>query len=313
MNRQSYQKWWKWLVDNKALRRLTARAVVIAVPYGWHIVFFLIPFLIILKISFSESIIGIPPYTQLISWIDQQCLQIRFNFANYTFLLEDRLYLHAYLESMRISGLATLLCLFIAYPIAYGLSRIKSGWRMLLLMLVILPFWISFLIRVYAWLDLLSYYGPINSLLMKVGLITKPLSFLYNDIAVCLGIVYSYLPFMIFPLFVALDKIDSTLLEAAYDLGCKPWQVFCKITLPLSLRGVVAGSMLVFIPGVGEYVIPELLGGADNVMIGRILWTEFFTNGDWPLASALAIIMLLVLVLPIIILQNNAQQRKLRQ
>jgi putrescine transport system permease protein len=280
---------------------------VIAVPYGWHILFFLIPFLIVLQISFADSVIGSPPYTAIIAWIDNTFLQIRLNLSNYIFILEDRLYLDAYIESLLIAGTATILCLFIGYPIAYGLSRTTPGWRTVLLMLLILPFWTSFLIRVYAWMNILNPYGLINSLLMKLHIITEPLPLIHNDFAVCLGIVYSYLPFMILPLYVALEKIDRHVLEAAYDLGCKPWQAFLKITLPLSWRGILTGSMLVFIPGVGEYVIPELLGGSDNLMIGRVLWTEFFINREWPLASALAIIMLIVLVLPIIIFQKLLQ------
>jgi putrescine transport system permease protein len=275
---------WKYLISTwhkviriRVLRRLAARATVIAVPYGWHIIFFLIPFLIVLKISFSESIIGSPPYTEIVSVVKDTYLQIRLNISNYLFLIEESLYIDAYLESLKTSGIATILCLFISYPIAYGLSRTARGWRSILL---------------------------INSFLMKIGIISEPLPLIHNDFAVCLGIVYSYLPFMIFPLYIALEKIDYTLLEAAYDLGCKPWQAFLKITLPLSVRGILAGSMLVFIPGVGEYVIPELLGGSDNLMIGRILWTEFFMNRDWPLASALAVSMLVVLVLPIIVFQK---------
>jgi putrescine transport system permease protein len=302
---------WKYLISTwhkviriRVLRRLAARATVIAVPYGWHIIFFLIPFLIVLKISFSESIIGSPPYTEIVSVVKDTYLQIRLNISNYLFLIEESLYIDAYLESLKTSGIATILCLFISYPIAYGLSRTARGWRSILLMLVILPFWTSFLIRVCAWMGILNPYGFINSFLMKIGIISEPLPLIHNDFAVCLGIVYSYLPFMIFPLYIALEKIDYTLLEAAYDLGCKPWQAFLKITLPLSVRGILAGSMLVFIPGVGEYVIPELLGGSDNLMIGRILWTEFFMNRDWPLASALAVSMLVVLVLPIIVFQK---------
>ncbi len=292
------------VLDFLRLRTFMGKAAVVALPYGWHIIFFLIPFLIVLKISFSQSLLGAPPYSDLFSWFEDDILQLRLNLGNYFYLGEDNLYLAAYWESIRLSGFATLISLLIGYPIAYGIARVTPGVRIFLLLLIILPFWTSFLIRVYAWIGLLNNGGLINTLLLKTGMIQEPLSLMHNDFAVCLGIVYSYLPFMILPLYVSLDKINPRLLEAAHDLGCKPVKSFFLVTLPLSLRGAIAGGMLVFIPGVGEYIIPELLGGSESIMVGKILWSEFFVNRDWPLASALAISMLVLLVLPIIIFQR---------
>lgn len=292
------------VLDFLRLRSFLAKVFVIALPYGWHILFFLIPFLIVLKISFSEGALGAPPYTALLSWFDNNILQIRLNLDNFLYLAEDGLYLSSYLESIRISGLATLVSLLIGYPIAYGLTRTLPSTRIFLLMLIVLPFWTSFLIRVYAWIGLLGNSGLINTTLLKIGIIETPLPLMHNDFAVCLGIVYSYLPFMILPLYVSLDKINPRLLEAAHDLGCKPLKSFFLVTFPLSIRGAIAGGMLVFIPGVGEYIIPELLGGSESIMIGKILWSEFFVNRDWPLASSLAIAMLAFLVVPIALFQK---------
>ncbi|MCA0370628.1 MAG: ABC transporter permease subunit [Proteobacteria bacterium] len=286
------------------IKGLFGRTGVIALPYGWHIIFFLIPFFLVLKISFSQSIIGAPPYAEMVEWIDGTFLQIRLNLENYTFLLEDSLYFEAYLESLRLSGIATLISLCLGYPIAYGIAKASPRMRILLLCLIILPFWTSLLIRIYAWMGLLSPQGLINTVFLSLNITSEPLPLLHNDFAVCLGIVYSYMPFMILPLYVALEKIDPHLLEAAYDLGCKPWKGFVMVTLPLSMRGALAGSMLVFIPGVGEYIIPELLGGPDNIMIGKVLWNEFFINRDWPLASALAMALLVLLVMPIVVFQK---------
>lgn len=292
------------LLDFFKLRTLLGRAAVVALPYGWHILFFLAPFLLVLKISLTESVLGAPPYSDLFSWLEGEILQLRLNIGNYFYLGKDRLYLAAYLESLRLSGLATLVSLVLGYPIAYGISRARPRVRILLLMLIILPFWTSFLVRVYAWIGLLNHGGFLNFVFLKLGLIEAPLALMHNDFAVCIGIVYSYLPFMILPLYVSLDKINPRLLEAAHDLGCKPMKSFFWVTLPLSLRGAIAGGMLVFIPGVGEYIIPELLGGSESIMVGKILWSEFFVNRDWPLASALAIAMLVILVLPIILFQR---------
>ena len=280
------------------------RALVIALPYGWHILFFLVPFMIVLGLSFSEGILSSPPYTPLYTWVDESFLQIRLNFANYLTLFEDDFYFGAYIESLKISAISTFFCLIVAYPMAYGIARASPRQRTLLLMLVILPFWTSFLIRVYSWIGLLSNQGLLNSFLLYLGIIKQPLSLLNTHFAVILGIVYSYLPFMIFPLYATLQKMDPQILEAASDLGCKPVRTFFTITVPLSMRGAIAGSMLVFIPAVGEFVIPELLGGSDTLMIGKVLWIEFFIHRDWPMASALAVALLTFLVLPIIAFQK---------
>jgi len=280
------------------------KAAVIALPYGWHILFFMVPFLIVLKLSFSDSVIGIPPYTPILEWVDGTFLQIKLNLANYNFLFEDEMYIEAYLESLTLAGIATVFCLLIGYPIAYGITRMNAPWRTILLMLIVLPFWTSFLIRVYAWVGILSNQGIINQFLLWVGVIQDPLLLMNNQFSVIIGIVYSYLPFMVLPLYSALEKVDPVYLEAASDLGCKPWRAFFKIIVPLSMRGVIGGAMLVFIPAVGEYVIPALLGGSDSNMIGKVLWSEFFTNNDWPLASSVAIAMLIFLVIPIIIFQK---------
>ncbi len=280
-----------------------ARMLVVSVPYLWLLVFFAVPFLIVLKISLSEPQFAQPPYAPLIEWGDDLALDIRLNLANYALLAEDRLYLVAYLNSIKIAFFSTLICLAIGYPMAYAIARANPAWRTGLLMLIILPFWTSFLIRVYAWIGILRDNGVINNLLISFGIIDQPLQMLQTDFAVYLGITYSYLPFMILPLFATLQRLDDSLLEAAADLGCPPWRTFLTVTLPLSVPGIVAGSLLVFIPAVGEFVIPALLGGPDTVMIGRVLWDEFFTNRDWPVASAVALVMALLLVLPIMLIQ----------
>jgi putrescine transport system permease protein len=277
---------------------------VIAMPYGWHILFFVVPFLMVLKLSFSESIIGSPPYTNLVHWLNDSFLQIRLNIGNYTLLWQDELYLHSYLESLKNAGIATIGCLLIGYPLAYGITRATPLMRIIFLALVILPFWTSFLVRVYSWIGILSNTGLLNSFLMYLGIIKEPLPLLNNNFAVTLGLIYSYLPFMVMPLYTSLEKINPHYIEAAYDLGCKPLKAFFKIIIPLSYRGILGGSMLVFIPAVGEYVIPALLGGANSLMVGRVLWNEFFTNHDWPVASALVITLFMFLVVPIIIVQR---------
>ena len=304
-------KWVKFF----RLNRLFGRAMVIALPYGWHIVFFLIPFVIVLGLSFSESILSAPPFTPLFTWVDDSFLQLRLNFGNYIVLFEDDFYISAYYESLKIAATATFFCFIIAYPIAYGIARASPSLRIILLMLVILPFWTSFLIRVYSWIGILSNQGLLNSAFLSLGIIKKPLSLLNTHFAVIVGIVYSYLPFMIFPLYAALQKLDPQMLEAASDLGCKPLRAFFTITLPLSMQGAIAGSMLVFIPAIGEFVIPELLGGSDTLMIGKVLWTEFFTHRDWPMASALAVTLLTFLVIPIIAFQKlllRTQERRIK-
>jgi len=290
-----------------ALRRLRGlgRASVIGIPYAWLLAFFLIPFVIVLKISFAEAEIAQPPYSPLFEWVEQQYLEIKLNLGNYRYLIEDALYWKAYLNSVKIAAISTLICLAIGYPMAYGIARARPDRRTLLLLLVILPFWTSFLIRVYAWIGILKNNGLINNALLWLGVIDQPIVMLQTDFAVYLGIVYSYLPFMILPLYANLEKLDGTLLEAASDLGARPWRTFLSVTLPLSAPGILAGSLLVFIPAVGEFVIPALLGGPDTLMIGRVLWDEFFSNRDWPVASAVAIALLLLLVVPIVIFQHT--------
>src|SRR5262245_42789345 len=284
-------------------RGMTGRGFVVAIPYLWSLLFFAIPFIIVLKISFSQTQISMPPYAPLIEWLGDQALAIKLHLANFSFLLQDPLYTHAYLNSLQIAAVSTFLCLLVGYPMAYGIARATPAWRNVLLMMVVLPFWTSFLLRVYAWIGLLKNNGVINNVLMALGIIDQPLVMLQTDFAVYVGIVYSYLPFMVLPLYATLEKMDLTLLEAAADLGCRPTKAFLSITLPLSIPGIIAGAMLVFIPAVGEFVIPALLGGPDSLMIGKVLWNEFFNNRDWPVASAVAIAMLVLLVVPIMLFQ----------
>ena len=292
------------------LRRagFTGRSAVVAVPWLWLLLFFLIPFLIVLKISFAETQLAVPPYTPMFEWVDGKYLQLKLSFANYLFLLQDSLYLQAFLSSLKVAAISTVFCLLIGYPMAYGVARADASWRNMLLLLIVLPFWTSFLLRVYAWIGLLRNNGVINNVLMALGIIDEPIVMLQTDFAMYVGIVYSYLPFMILPLYSNLEKHDQTLLEAAADLGCRPFHAFLKVTLPLSKPGIIAGSMLVFIPAIGEFVIPRLLGGANSPMIGRVLWDEFFLNRDWPVASAVAIALLLLLVIPIIVFQRYQAQ-----
>ncbi|MFV3077830.1 ABC transporter permease subunit [Niveispirillum fermenti] len=283
---------------------LSGRALVIAVPYAWLLLFFLIPFLIVLKIALAEGQMAIPPFTPLVEAVGDLKYQITVTFYNFHYMVTDNLYVIAYLNSLKIAFISTVCCLLLGYPVAYAIARADPKWRAPLLMLIILPFWTSFLIRVYAWIGILSNNGVLNNFLMWLGIIDQPIQILYTPVATYIGITYSYLPFMILPLYATLEKMDNTLLEAAADLGCPPWKAFLTITLPLSIPGMIAGSLLVFIPATGEFVIPELLGGPDTLMIGRTLWTEFFNNRDWPLASAVAVALLLFLVVPIMLFQN---------
>lgn len=292
-------------------RQSPMRWLIVAVPYIWLALFFTAPFLIIVKISLSDTTIAMPPYVPVFdgfSAIGDFLSQL--DFENYLFLTQDPLYVEAYLSSLRIALISTLLLLLIGYPMALAMARAPATIRPTLVMLVILPFWTSFLIRVYAWIGILKPEGLLTVLFQTIGLLgpDEQVNIFRTDTSVFIGIVYSYLPFMVLPLYAALEKLDNTLLEAAADLGCPPWKAFWKITFPLSLPGVIAGSMICFIPITGEFVIPDLLGGAETLMIGKTLWTEFFGNRDWPLASAVAVLLLLVLVVPIAIFQN--QQKK---
>ena len=285
------------------------RWLVIAVPYLWIVLFFAVPFLIALKISFASAAIAMPPYTDLLQW-DGDRLEVHANFGNYLFLLRDSLYVKAYLSSLKIAVIATFLCLLIGYPLAYAIAKLPPATRNVALMFVVLPSWTSFLIRIYAWVGILKNNGLLNNALMGLGLIDEPLAILHTPVAVYIGIVYAYLPFMVLPLYSNLVKHDPQLLEAAEDLGAPPWKAFLRVTLPLSRAGIIAGCMLVGIPVVGEFVIPEMLGGPDTLMIGRVLWQEFFNNRDWPVASAVAIVMLVLLVVPIMVF-HRAQSREL--
>lgn len=269
------------------------------VPTLWLGIFFFIPFLVVLKISLSQATIAIPPYLPSFQWVEGTLLEIRLDFSNYLFLIDDPLYGAAYFESIRIAFISTIITLIIGYPMAYVIATAKEPRRTLLLLMVILPFWTSFLLRVYAWIAILKTNGLLNGLLMSIGLISEPLVILQTDLAVYIGIAYTYLPFMVLPLYASLSKLDRTLLEASEDLGATPWISFVTVTLPLTIPGVIAGSLLVFVPAIGEFVIPALLGGNDTLMIGKVLWDEFFANRDWPIASAVAIIMLFVIVGPL--------------
>lgn len=290
----------------RVLKRLgiTGRGAVTSVPYLWLVLFFLVPFVIVLKISFSSAVIAMPPYEPLLNWASDKVVAVKLNIGNFLFLVQDDLYWKAYLNSIKVAGISTVFCLLIGYPIAYAIARSSQSARNVLMLMVVLPFWTSFLLRVYAWIGILKNNGLLNNLLIWLGVIDEPLVILQTDLAVYIGIVYSYLPFMILPLYANLEKMDLTLLEAAADLGCKPWQAFYKVTVPLSMPGIIAGCLLVFIPAVGEFVIPSLLGDPGMLMIGRVLWTEFFNNRDWPVASAVAIALLMFLVIPIMYYQR---------
>jgi putrescine transport system permease protein len=297
------------LQRRRAWRLPGARWAVIAAPYLWLLLFFAIPFLIVLRISFAEQAISSPPYSALVDYKDG-VLTLTFTLQNYLALVRDNQYIEAYWGSIKIAGISTMLTLLIGYPMAYVIARLSPSARNIAMMLVVLPSWTSFLIRVYAWIGILDSNGVLNRTLLALGLIEQPLRILYTPIAAYIGIVYCYLPFMVLPLYATLVKQDHRLLEAAYDLGARPWKAFATITLPMSRPGIVAGCMLVMIPAVGEFVIPEMLGGPDTLMIGRVLWGEFFNNRDWPAASAVAIAMLVLLMLPILFF-NRYQQRQL--
>lgn len=280
------------------------QSIIIAIPFIWLLLFFLAPFFIVLKISLAESLIASPPYSSMLEWIEEGRLSITLIFDNFAYLWEDELYVDTYLNSIKIASISTLICLLIGYPIAYAITRADSVTKNILLLMVILPFWTSFLLRVYAWIGLLADQGTINSFLMWLGVIDQPIRLLYSQFAVYVGIVYSYLPFMILPLYANMEKLDITLHEAAADLGAKPIGVFLTVTLPLTVPGIIAGSLLVFIPATGEFVIPDLLGGGNVLMIGRVLSSEFNANHDWPVASAVAVVLLIVLVLPMMLYQR---------
>ena len=285
------------------------KQVVIGIPFLWLFLFFALPFFIVLKISFAEADVAIPPYTEIYTYVEQK-LEVVLNLANYSLLAGDELYIAAYLGSLKMAFFSTLLCLLIGYPMAYAIATARKEMQTVLVLLIMMPTWTAILIRVYAWMGILSNNGLLNGFLLSMGLINEPLQILNTNIAVYIGVVYSYLPFMILPLYANLVKHDQSLLEAASDLGSSTFNSFWKITVPLSKNGIIAGCMLVFIPVVGEFVIPELLGGPETLMIGKVLWQEFFNNRDWPVASALAVVMLAILIVPIILF-NRSQAKEM--
>ena len=293
---------------NNSIRENLWRYFIVAIPYIWLLLFFLAPFVIVFKISLADPIIAQPPFTPFFNQGSDGGFSIYTTFDNFLYLFPDSLYFVPYLNSVKLAFIATLFTLLIGYPIAYGIARSPQPTRNILLLLVVIPFWISFLLRVYSWMGILKTNGLINGFLLWLGVIDQPLELLYTDTAVYIGMVYSYLPYMILPLYANLVKLDIRLLEAASDLGAKKWQGFVDVTLPLSMPGIIAGCLLVFIPAIGEYVIPALLGGADTLMIGRVLFDEFFLNRDWPVASAVAIVLLLLLFLPIVYFQKKQAQ-----
>ncbi|MBN9235890.1 putrescine/spermidine ABC transporter permease [Mesorhizobium hungaricum] len=285
--------------------------LLISIPYLWLIVFFLLPFAIIVKISLSHSTMAMPPYLPVLNvaggWSSLKAYFAELNLENYVFVLKDSIYVVAYLNSVKIAAVATAITLLLGYPIAYAIASASSGWKPILIMLINLPFWTSFLIRIYAWIVVLSKEGVLNHLLISVGVISEPLTILNTNFAVYLGIVYAYLPLMIFPIYATLEKLDISVYEAARDLGCSRASAFFRVTLPLSRPGIIAGCFLVFIPATGEFVIPSLLGTAKSPMIGRLLWEEFFVNNDWPLASAISVLLLAILIVPIVLYQFYRQ------
>lgn len=290
------------------LRRFT----LISVPYFWLLGLFLVPFLIVLKISLSDIALSIPPYTPTLElsdgWVGFRDFFSQLDFENFEFLATDDLYWKSYLSSLQIAFISTFFCLLIGFPIAYGMANAPQEWQPTLMLLVILPFWTSFLIRVYSLIGILSQEGMLNQFLLWLGVISAPLTILNTNIAVYIGIVYTYCPFMILPIYATLVKLDGSLLEAAEDLGCSRTEAFWRITVPLSKAGIIAGCFLVFIPALGEFVIPSLLGGSDTLMIGKVLYEEFFSNRDWPVAGAVAVILLLILIIPIVLYQRNEQK-----
>jgi putrescine transport system permease protein len=288
--------------------------MVILLPYLWLAIFFLAPFVIVLKISLSQSVMAQPPYTPVLDltagWQGLKEFAAQLSPDSFGLLASDSLYLVSYVKSLQVAAISTALLFALGYPIAYGMARAPKAWQPMLVMAVVLPFWTSFLIRIYAWINILQRDGLLNDVLMRLHIIDTPAAWLSSDTAIYIGIVYSYLPFMVLPLYASLEKMDESLLEAASDLGCPPWKAFWLITFPLSLPGVAAGALLSFIPIVGEFVIPDLLGGSESQMIGQTLWTEFFSNRDWPVASAIAIALLGLLLVPILFYER-LQQRSL--
>ncbi|OED38897.1 putrescine ABC transporter permease PotH [Chromatiales bacterium (ex Bugula neritina AB1)] len=304
------------LENNSAPARLSRflqrhwKSLIVVVPFAWLLVFFLTPFFIVLKISVAEALIASPPFSALLEWGDGLLPSVAINTENYAYLWEDSLYVKTYLNSLKIASISTIICLLIGYPMAYGIIRTQGTAKFVLLLLIMLPFWTSFLLRVYSWMGLLADQGTINDILLWLGLIEKPVRLLYTEVAVYIGIVYTYLPFMILPLYANMEKLDFSLNEAAADLGARPASVFATVTLPMTWPGIVAGSLLVFIPATGEFVIPDLLGGGNVLMIGRVLSSEFNANRDWPVASAVAVALLFVLLIPMMLYHRVQAQKE---
>jgi putrescine transport system permease protein len=292
----------------------SGRLLVALAPFLWLVLFFLVPFLIVLKISLSHDVMARPPYAPVLDlsqgWVGLKAFLGGLDFSNYQLLASDALYFDSYLQSLEIAALATASLLVVGYPIAYAIARAAERWRPFLVIAVVLPFWTSFLIRIYAWMGILSREGYLNQLLIYLGVTEHPVEILYTNFAVYIGIIYSYLPLMVLPLYATLEKMDHALLEAASDLGARPLSAFWRVTFPISLPGVIAGSLLCFIPAVGEFVIPDLLGGSETLMIGKTLWTEFAVNRSWTVSSAVAVVLLIVLIAPIVVYQR-AQARSL--
>ena len=301
----------------KRARRPWGLRLVVAVPYAWLLVFFLVPFLIVLKISLSQTAIAQPPYVPVLDlaagWHGLKAFFAALSFENYMLIGSDRLYLLSYMKSMEIAAFSTLILLCIGFPIAYAMARMPRRWQAALVLLVVLPFWTSLLIRIYAWMNILQHDGLLNQALITLSIVKEPQAWLATDSAIYIGVVYSYLPFMVLPLYATLEKLDETLREAAADLGCPRWKIFWLVTLPLSSSGLLAGVLLCFIPIVGEFVIPDLLGGSQSPMIGQTIWMEFFGNKDWPAASAVAVVLVCLLVTPIIIYQSQAMRALQRE
>jgi putrescine transport system permease protein len=298
MKRQQRGSFWQYLV--------------VRIPYAWLLAFFLVPFLIVLKISLSQTAIAQPPYTPVLDlaagWQGLRAFFAALSLENYQLLGSDPLYLLSYVKSVQIAAFSTLMLLVVGYPIAYGIARTPPRWQAVLVLLTVLPFWTSLLIRIYSWMNILQREGPLNDVLMALSIVKEPPAWLATDTAIYIGTVYSYLPFMVLPLYATLEKLDESLLEAAADLGCPRWKIFWLVTLPLSSSGVLAGVLLCFIPIVGEFVIPDLLGGSQSPMIGQTIWMEFFGNKDWPVASAVAVVLVCLLVTPIVVYQNHAMR-----
>ncbi|MHC8401472.1 ABC transporter permease subunit [Pseudomonas sp. MDT1-17] len=287
----------------------SGRKLVIGIPFLWLCLFFLLPFVLVMKISFSEAALAIPPYSEIYTFAEQK-FQLLLNIGNYSLLTQDELYISAYFGSLKVAFLSTLMCLALGFPMAYAITKANRETQNVLLLLIMMPTWTAILIRVYAWMGILSNNGLLNGFLMWTGLTSHPIEILNTNTAVYIGVVYAYLPFMVLPLYANLVKHDQSLLEAGSDLGSSNFNNFWKITVPLAKNGIIAGCMLVFIPVVGEFVIPELLGGPETLMIGRVLWQEFFNNRDWPVASALAVVMLLILIVPILLF-NRSQAKEM--